>query len=85
MDTPVLGFYSCPDGFLIGEYFENRGTHTAEFRLECTQYGFEAHIYDDAFELVSRLDKLWKKSREIETMEDMEKFLLSIGLKKIEE
>lgn len=85
MDTPVLGFYSCPDGFLIGEYFEGRGTYTAEFRLECTQYGFEAHIYDDAFELIPKLDKLWKKSRDIYSIEHMENFLLSIGLKKIEE
>lgn len=82
-DTPVLGFHNCSDEFLIGEYFEEKGTYTAEFRLELTRYGFEAHIYDDAFELILKLDKLWKKSKEIETMEDMEKFLLSIGLKKL--
>ena len=82
-NEPILGFYNYSNEFLIGEYFSNGGC-TAEFKLVKTVYGFQAQIFDDAFELVlnPKLKKLWKMTKNVHTMRDMESYLISIGLVK---
>lgn len=82
-NQPILGFWSYSNGFLIGEYFP-QGGHTAEFRLEWSPIGFQAHIYADAWKLILNptLEKLWDKTKEITTMRDMESYLINIGLVK---
>ena len=84
-NQPVLGFWSYSDGFLIGEYFPQGGC-TAEFKLELTAIGFEAHIYDKSWKLILNpiLEKLWNKTKEITTMRDMESYLINIGLMKLD-
>lgn len=82
-NQPILGFWSYSNGFLIGEYFP-QGGHTAEFNIELTAIGFQAHIYADAWKLILNptLEKLWDKTKEITTMRDMESYLINIGLVK---
>lgn len=82
-NQPILGFWSYSIGFLIGEYYP-QGGHTAEFRLEWSPIGFQAHIYDDAWKLILNptLEKLWSKTKDITTMRDMESYLINIGLVK---
>lgn len=78
-----LGFWSYSNEFLVGEYFP-RGGCTAEFKLIRTCFGFEAEIYDDAFKFVlnPKLKKLWGMTKNINTMRDMESYLINIGLVK---
>lgn len=80
-NQPILGFWSYSDEFLIGEYFPDGGC-TAEFKLVKTTYGFQAQIFDDAFKLVlnPKLEKLWNKTKDINSMRDMESYLINIGL-----
>ena len=80
-NEPVLGFWNYSDEFLIGEYFPDGGC-TAEFKLVKTVYGFQAQIYDDAFKLIlnPKLKKLWKMTKNISTIRDMESYLINIGL-----
>ena len=84
-NQPILGFWSYSNGFLIGEYFP-QGTHTAEFNLELTAIGFEAHIYDKSWKIILNpiLEKLWDKTKDITTMGDMESYLINIGLMKLD-
>ena len=80
-NQPILGFWSYSNEFLIGEYFPKGGC-TAEFKLVKTTYGFQAQIFDDAFKLVlnPKLEKLWNKTKDINSMRDMESYLINIGL-----
>ena len=80
-NTPILGFWDFSDGFMIGEYFPKCGC-TAEFKLIKTVYGFQAQIFNDAFKLVlnPKLEKLWNKTKDINSMRDMESYLINIGL-----
>lgn len=82
-NAPFLGFwsYSNSNFFLIGEYFSNGGC-TAEFHLIKTPMGFKAEICAQCFALIPHLEKLWTNTKEIITMQDMESFFISIGLKK---
>lgn len=81
--TLVLGFYSYSNEFLIGEYYLTGGC-TAEFKLVRTPMAFKAEIYDDAFKLVlnPKLEKLWNMTKNINTMREMESYLINIGLVK---
>lgn len=80
-NQPILGFWNYSNEFLIGEYFPAGGC-TAEFKLIKTASGFQAQIFDDAFKLVlnPKLEKLWNKTKNINSMRDMESYLISIGL-----
>lgn len=82
-NQPILGFWSYSNGFFIGEYFP-KGGHTAEFSIELTAIGFQAHIYDKAWKFILNptLEKLWSKTKDITTMRDMESYLINIGLVK---
>ena len=82
-NQPILGFWNYSMGFLIGEYYPHGG-HTAEFRLEWSPIGFQAHIYADAWKLILNptLEKLWNTTKDITTMRDMESYLINIGLVK---
>lgn len=84
-NKPILGFYSYSNEFLIGEYFSN-GSCTAEFSLIKEEVGFKAEIYDDAFKLVRNpnLKKLWNMTKNINTMREMESYLINIGLTKLD-
>lgn len=84
-NQPILGFWSYSNGFLIGEYFPQGGC-TAEFNLELTAIGFEAHIYDKSWKLILNpiLEKLWDNIKDITTMRDMESYLINIGLMKLD-
>ncbi len=84
-NKPILGFFIDSNEFLIGEYFPD-GSCTAEFRLVETYLGFHAEIYDDAFKLVlnPNLKKLWNMTKNINTMRDMESYLINIGLVKLD-
>lgn len=84
-NEPILGFFSGSNEFLIGEYFPKVGC-TAEFALDKTCFGFRAQIYDDAFKLVlnPNLKSLWNMTKNINTMRDMESYLISIGLIKLD-
>lgn len=84
-NKPILGFFSGSNEFLIGEYFPKGGC-TAEFTLTKTCFGFQAQIYDDAFKLVLNpyLNKLWNMTKNINTMRDMQSYLISIGLTKLD-
>lgn len=83
-NNPILGFYSYSNGFLIGEYFPKGGC-TAEFSLIKTPICFKAEIFDDAFKLVlnPKLKKLWNMAKNINTMREMESYLIIIGLVKL--
>ena len=82
-NQPVLGFWNFSNEFMIGEYFPKGGC-TAEFKLVRTPIGFKVVIYDDAFKLVlnPKLEKLWNMTKNINTMRDMESYLINIGLVK---
>lgn len=84
-NKPILGFFIDSNEFLIGEYFLD-GSCTAEFILTKTCFGFQAQIYDDAFKLVlnPNLKKLWNMTKNINTMRDMESYLINIGLVKLD-
>lgn len=84
-NDPVMGFYRYPIEFLIGEFFPN-GTCIAEFLLIQTYIGFKAEIYDDAFNLIRnpKLKKLWDKPNSICTMQEMENYLINMGLTKLD-
>ena len=84
-NQPILGFWSYSGGFLIGEYFPQGGC-TAEFNLELTAIGFQAHIYDKSWKLILNpiLEKLWNKTKDITTMRNMESYLINIGLMKLD-
>lgn len=84
-NKPILGFFSGSNEFLIGEYFP-KGGYTAEFALDKTCFGFRAQIYDDSFKLVlnPKLENIWNMTKKINTMRDMESYLISIGLTKLD-
>ena len=83
----TLGFWTLSNEFMIGEYSSSStGVRTAEFILkkEPSPSGFKVHIPKKAFKLVldPKLEKLWLMPQNINTMRDMESYLISIGLVK---
>lgn len=82
-NKPILSFWSYSNEFLIGEYFPTGGC-TAEFILAKDSIGFKVEIYDDAFKLIlnPKLEKLWNMTKNINTMREMESYLINIGLVK---